>query len=202
MDPELRFEPVPRSSPRGCDQLGVEDRVLVVRRVASGSLVVGLRRQDGIIECLIEEDLRREGLRGVCTREVPHLDVDVDRPPLVPARIDRFEPGNSLLVGQLIATEERLASGVPARLVWDRGIEAERIGLPDVDLGPDARLGRRANLVDRDRKPQRDTFLAGDDIRSIQLLIDEVGPLSRFRAERAVGGSGNDGRARSSLRTV
>src|SRR5262249_30273518 len=82
-----------------------EDRVLRVAHVSVRPLVVRRRRVH-----LVGEGVREEQLPRVHDRAAGvHLDMDVDGPSLVPARIDGREDGEAVRVGLLDAAKERAA---------------------------------------------------------------------------------------------
>jgi len=78
-----------------------EDAVAVVEHVATRPGGVRLRRVDGRVDILVEEELRRQQRRAVQV----DLGVDVGRAALVPARVDRQELDDPVRVRDLGAAQ-------------------------------------------------------------------------------------------------
>ena len=114
-----------------------------------------------------------------------HLHVDVDGATLVPARVDGREAGDAVGVGALDAAHER------ARVALDAGVDAERVGVPDVDGGALDRLaGRRVDHRQGER--ERRAGAAFGDVASDTLVRQVVRALGHLRREHAAHRPGGD----------
>jgi hypothetical protein len=118
-----------------------------------------------------------------------HLHVDVDRPAHVPAGIDGAEDGEALRVGSLDPAHEGAARGARA----EAGVDAGRVGVPDVDRGAlDGPARRRVD--DREPERQRRARMAVGDVPADALVRDVVRPFRLLRRQDARDGVGALGR--------
>src|SRR5439155_20978271 len=122
------------------------DAVAPIRKRAPSFLHVWvLRREDEVVQGVVEEELRRELVACLALRVGPNLEVDVHGPPLVPTRINRGELDVSVLVGHLVATQELPTdAATPHKVVPHVRVHARRVTVPDVYLGA---LERSAGAV-------------------------------------------------------
>jgi hypothetical protein len=109
--------------------------------------------------------------------------VDVDRPPLVPTRVDRREAGLALRIGALRAASARRARGREAG-ICDIGVHTQVVAVPDVDLGTrEGRTGGPCQSGDHEGElqgdPEADTPIGGvgSEVAPLEPLVDEVRAL-------------------------
>src|SRR5688572_20182232 len=145
-----------------------EDAVLFVSAVPRPALPIRLAGVHAVGERVVEEELGRELEAGIRVGGRAHLEVDVDRASLIPARIYAREPGQALCIRGLPAPEELPAPGVEERVRHVR-VHAERVALPDVhdraNQGNAGVLGD-AGHAERELERRARAHLAGGRIRA------------------------------------
>ena len=83
----------------GCQNQGelvaavAEDRVAIIAHAALTFAGVGLMSEDLIRDEVVEVELRGELIARTRSRVPPNFEVDMDRPALVPARVDGSKAG-------------------------------------------------------------------------------------------------------------
>src|SRR6266508_171698 len=129
-----------------------------------------------ICQSIVEVELRRK-LEPRCRKRLgPDLEVHVDRPPVIPAGIDRLEPCDAASVGDLVSAEELLPDGIEARILHVR-VHAEMVAMPDIHertLERCTSVGRKPG--DLERQVERCTRLDG----LVGRIGPNVGPVQRF----------------------
>src|SRR6266566_6205739 len=129
------------------------DHVVLVARVAGAARAVRRDLEDRIGHGVVEENLRCElkGLRA--SGERPNLEMNVNRSPLVPARIDGRELCHAGGIGHLVAAEEFLARRVVRR---DIRVDPAGVAVPDVHLrAAQRRAASRSDSSDGECEGQR-----------------------------------------------
>ena len=138
-----------------------------------------LRRGEESITTFSEDELRAAGVGD----EVLANPAYVRRAPLVVAGVDRREAREPGGVGQLDAAQPRLPDRALGALV---GVDADRVGVPDVDGRAGERLAR-GRVDERDAEVERDARARADDVRAHALEVDVVRAFFLFGDQRARG---------------